>query len=334
MSYKTALERRAKSEIKSIILPETDDPRILKAASTIDRKHSARIILIGEREKVEKKSFEYDLCLQGIEIINPAEDHNFAEYVQDFIELRKPKTIDKKEAEQILTDNKIYFAAMLLRHGRADGLVAGATVSSADIIRIALQVIKLKTGCKFATTILFMELPQKCYGADGLFVFADTVMVLNPDAEEMAYIAINAARIFKNILGKEPKVAMLSYSTFGSGKGESVEKVTKATRIVREREPGLLIEGEIQFDTAVNSHIAALKGSSSRVAGNANVFIFPCIDAGNIALKITEQWSKGKIISSLVHGLSKPMNDLSRGCDVETIISTVHMTCIQSQLNL
>jgi phosphate acetyltransferase len=179
-----------------------------------------------------------------------------------------------------------------------------------------------------------MELPDKCYGDDGLFIFADSVTVINPNAEELAYIAINAAHIFKSILGRKPKVAMLSYSTFGSGKGESVEKVVEATCIVREKEPGLLIEGEIQFDTAVNNQIAALKCSSSQVAGNANVFIFPSIDAGNIALKITEQWAKGKIIGSLIHGLSKPMNDLSRGCEVETIINTVHMTCIQSQTEI
>lgn len=330
MDFFESIKSKAMSDRKTIVLPESSDIRILKAAHWAVSEGLAHIALLGSADEIRQMAEENGISLEGVRIINHLADSNLKEYAEKFHDMRKSKGLTYEQAEEMMK-NPLYFGAMMVKTGHADGLVTGAKTTSADVLRAALQVLKSGKGSGLVSTALVMDVPDKRFGHEGLFIYADAVTVENPNEEELAEIAVQSAKTFRSIIGAEPKVAMLSYSTFGSGKGGTVEKVVNATRIARQKAPELLIDGEMQFDAAISPEVAAIKAPGSKVAGSANVLIFPDLNAANIGYKNTELIGGAKLRGSIIQGLSKPMNDLSRGCTVETVVGTICITCIQAQ---
>lgn len=332
MSFIEDVKKKAKANLKTIVLPEAEDKRTLEAAQQIKKEGFAKLILLGNKETVEKDAQNYGLDLSGIEVVDPKTSPALNDYVTCLAELRKSKGMTEEEARKILTESNTYFAVMMVKKGDADGLVSGACHSTADTLRPSLQILKTKPGTKLVSAFFVMVVPDCPYGENGTFVFSDCGLNQNPTAEELAAIAESSAESFRFLVGKEPKVAMLSYSTMGSAKHDDVTKVQEATRIAKENNPDLLLDGELQLDAALVESVASLKAPNSKVAGHANTLIFPNLDAGNIGYKLVQRLAKAEAYGPMTQGIARPVNDLSRGCSAEDIVGVVAITAVQCQL--
>lgn len=321
---------KAKSDVKRIALPEGEEERTIKASEIIKREGLAEVILLGNVEKIRDKARSLNVNIEGVEIIDPETAEKTTQYAQEFYELRKSKGITLEKAEKTVKDT-MYFGTMMVKLGDADGLVSGAVHTTGDLLRPGLQVIKTAPGISTVSSFFIMLVPDSTYGNNGMFLFSDCAVNPNPTAEQLAAIAISTAETAKNLCNMEPKVAMLSFSTKGSADHELVEKVRKATEIAKELRPDLQIDGELQLDAAIVDKVAQQKAPGSTVAGQANVLIFPDLQAGNIGYKLVQRLAKAEAIGPVCQGFAKPINDLSRGCNVEDIVNVVAVTAVQAQ---
>ena len=330
MSFIENIKQRAKQDIKTIILPEAEDKRVLEAASKVIAQGFAKVILIGDKEQIEKDSYENNIDLSGVEIIDIKTSAKKQEYAQKLFELRQAKGMTEEEASKLI-EEPIYFGMMMLKNGEADGLVSGAAHSTSNTLRPALQILKTAPNTKLVSAFFVMCVPNCEYGEHGTFIYGDSGLNQNPNADELSEIAISSAKSFKSLVEAEPKVAMLSYSTYGSAKSELTEKVIEATKLVKEKAPDLLVDGELQVDAAIIPEVSKSKAPGSPIEGNANVLIFPDLNAGNIGYKLTQRLAKAEAYGPLCQGIAKPVNDLSRGCSSDDIVGVVAITAVQAQ---
>ena len=330
MSFIDGLKDKAKQSIKTIILTESEDKRVLEAAQKVKKQGFANIILIGNEEDANKLAKENNIDISGIPVINPETSDKFDEYANAFYELRKAKGMTEDKAKEMLKDN-MYFGTMMVKMGDADGLVSGACHSTANTLRPALQILKTAPGTKLVSAFFLMVVPDCKYGENGIFIFGDSGLVENPTADELSEIAISSSKSFEQLTGKESKVAMLSYSTYGSAHSELTEKVVEATKLLKEKMPNLICDGELQLDAAIIPEINASKAPGSPLKGEANTLIFPNLDAGNIGYKLVQRLAKAEAYGPLCQGIAKPVNDLSRGCNSDDIVGVVAITAVQAQ---
>ena len=330
MKISQLIREKAKKNPKIIVLPEGEEPRMIKAAETIINEGFASLILLGREENIKSKARELGVDLSNkIQIINPKDSEKLKEYAESYYQLRKNKGVSSDEAYQLL-ENPLYFGALMVYHDDADGLVAGSINATGDVFRPALQTIKTAPGINIVSSSFVMVVPDCPYGEKGIMVFADCALNPEPNAEQLADVAIASAATGKALVGFEPKVAMLSFSTKGSGKHPLVDKVIEATKIAKEKKPELLIDGELQADAALIPSIGERKAPNSKIAGKANVLIFPDLHSGNIAYKLIERLAKAEAIGPISQGMKKPVNDLSRGCSAEDIVNVVAITVLQA----
>lgn len=314
---------------KTITLPEGEDSRVVTAAWDIARQKLAKVVLLGRRDKIHDTAVECGVNIDDLMVVDPATAPDRDEYVQAYYELRKNKGITLDQAAKIIAD-PLYFGVMMVNAGKADGQVSGAAHSTADTVRPALQVLKTAPGISTVSSFFVIIVPDCDYGEKGLFIYSDAGLVIDPTAEQLAEIAITSARTMANLFDIEPRVAMLSFSTKGSAKHTMVDKVARATEIAKSRAPEIAIDGEMQGDAALVQWIGEKKAPGSPVAGRANVLIFPDIQAGNIAYKLTERLAKAEAYGPVLQGLRKPVNDLSRGCDSNDIVNVAAITAAQA----
>ncbi|MGI6150784.1 MAG: phosphate acetyltransferase [Christensenellales bacterium] len=329
MSFIESVVQRAKTANKHIVLPEGKEPRVVRAAARIKAEGIAKITILGNPDEITKLAEQEGVNISGIDLIDPASAPNFTEYAHAFYELRKAKGMTEEKAVETMK-NPMYYGTMMVKMGAADGLVAGALCTTADTLRPGLQIVKTSPGVKTVSSCFVMEIPDCEFGEKGVFVFADCAINIQPDAQQLCDIAIASAQTAKSVVGIDPKVAMLSYSTKGSGKGEAVDKVVEATALVKEQAPDLLVDGELQADAALVETVARLKSPDSPVAGQANVLVFPDLQSGNIGYKLVQRLAKAAAIGPICQGFAKPINDLSRGCSTEDIVQVVALTCLQA----
>ena len=332
MSFIEDIKKRAKQDIKTIVLPESNDIRVIKATSKILKEGFADIILIGNKKEILDLANKNDVDITQAKIIEPLKSDKFSKYATDFYELRKNKGMTLNKAKEIMKDN-VYFGMMMVKEGDADGLVSGACHSTADTLRPALQILKTKPGTKLVSAFFLMVVPNCEYGENGAFVFGDCGLNEYPDPDSLSEIAISSSKSFKQLVEKEPKVAMLSYSSYGSAHSPLTDKVVEATKILKEKMPNLIADGELQLDAAIVPEIAASKAPGSPLKGEANTLIFPDLDAGNIGYKLVQRLAKAEAYGPLCQGIAKPVNDLSRGCSAEDIAGVVAITAVQAQEN-
>jgi len=325
---KTVFEKAVELR-KTIVLPEGNEPRTLKAAEIIKEKGLAKVILVGSENEIRKTAAAEQVDINRVQIVEPAKSEWFNDFVKTFYELRKHKGMDIETAQKIMKD-EIYFATMMVHKGYADGLVSGAVHSTGDTIRPALQIIKTKPGIRTVSSSFVMLVPDCELGCSGRFVFADCAVNIDPDENQLAEIAISSAETAKVLCGMEPKVAMLSFSTNGSAKHLFVDKVAKAVKIVKEQAPDLKVGGEIQADAALVASVGKTKCPGSQIAGEANVLVFPDLQSGNIGYKLVQRLAKAEAIGPFLQGIAKPVNDLSRGCSVADIVNVVAITTVQA----
>lgn len=329
MSFIDDIKNKAKENIKTIILTESEDVRVLEAASKVTKEGFAKVILIGNEKAANELADKNHIDIKGIQVIDPETSEKYDEYVNRFYELRKAKGITIDDAKKFIKDN-MYFGTMMIKSGDADGLVSGACHSTANTLRPALQILKTAPGTKLVSAFFLMIVPNCKYGEDGIFVFGDCGLVENPNPDELSEIAISSSKSFRQLTGKESKVAMLSYSTYGSAHSELTEKVVEATKLLKEKMPDLLCDGELQLDAAIIPEISASKAKGSPLEGKANTLIFPSLDAGNIGYKLVQRLAKAEAYGPLCQGIAKPVNDLSRGCSSEDIVGVVAITAVQA----
>ncbi len=322
------IKKRAQARNKKIVLCEGEDSRVVEAAAMCMREKVARIVLLGDEEEIKKNNPNVDLF--GIEIINPATSPKLGEYAKLLYELRKAKGMTEEQAEAQAKDNT-FFGALMLKSGDADGLVSGACHTTANTLRPGLQIIKTAPGVTSVSSFNLMVAPVQGneYVPDGKIIFADCGLNPTYTAEGLADCAIATAKSAKEIAGLDPKIALLSFSTMGSAKHDNVTLVQEAVKIAKEKAPDLKIDGELQFDAAIVPSVAALKAPNSEIAGHANVFIFPDLQAGNIGYKIAERLGGFQAIGPICQGFAKPLNDLSRGCKPSDIVCAVAITALQ-----
>ncbi len=320
---------RAKEDKQRIVLPEGTEPRTLTAADKLIKDGVACPILLGNKTEILSLAKELGLAnIEKAEIINPAESDKRASYVDLLVELRKSKGLTREEAEE-LVNNPLYYGCLMVKAHDADGFVAGAINYTKDVLRPALQIIKTKPGIKCVSGA-FLLFTKSQYGDNGFVLVADVAVTPRPSAQEMAEIAICSAETARDVCGIDPRVALLSYSTMGSGKGDDVDKVVEATRIAKEMAPDLAIDGELQADAALVEKVGKLKAPNSKVAGRANVLIFPSLEVGNVAYKMVERLGGATTIGPVFQGMAAPVNDLSRGCAAEDIYNLIAMTANQA----
>ncbi len=329
MGFIDVIKERAKADKKTIVLPESMDRRTFVAAEKILKEGLANLIIIGTPEEVAKNSEGLDIS--GAVIVNPFTYEKTEEYVNLFVELRKAKGMTPELARETMLKDYAYYGCLMIKNGDADGMVSGACHSTANTLRPCLQIIKTKPGTKLVSAFFLMEVPNCEFGENGTFVFADCGLNQNPNPDELAAIAISSAESFRMLVGKEPKVAMLSHSSKGSAKHDDVTKVVEATRIAKETAPDLALDGELQLDAAIVPEIGASKAPGSAVAGHANVLVFPDLDAGNIGYKLVQRLAKAEAYGPMCQGIAKPVNDLSRGCSADDIVGVVAITAVQAQ---
>ena len=325
------LRAKAVANRQRIILPESTEPRTLRAADRLTADGVADIIFIGNRDEIMGKAHELWLThLDGVTVVNPADSAAIEPYAQLFYELRKSKGITIEEARKKAQD-PLYLGCLLIKRGDADGQVAGAQNTTGNVLRAAFQVLKTAPGIKVVSGAFIMLLPEGVpYGERGIMVFADCAVLPNPNAEELAQIAVSTEKTARDLAGIDPKVAMLSFSTKGSAKHENVDKVVEATRLAREMNPTMKIDGELQADAALVPSVGASKAPGSEIAGHANVLVFPDLGVGNIAYKLVQRLGGATAVGPVLQGLAVPVNDLSRGCNDEDIYKTVILTCNQA----
>ncbi len=328
MSFLELIKTRAKSNKKTIVLPESNDIRTLKAAEVVLSEDIANIILIGDETEINKLG--EGLNLSKATIVNPNTYESKDEFVEKLVELRKDKGVDTEKAKKLL-ENPLYFAVMMVKMNKADGCVAGAINATADVLRPSLQILKTAPKTKLVSSFFIMVVPDCEYGENGIFVFSDCGLCQNPNAEELAAIAQSSAKSFETLVQKEAIVAMLSHSTKGSATHPDVDKVVEATKIAKEQSPELKIDGEFQLDAAIVPSIGKSKAPNSEIAGKANVLVFPDLDAGNIGYKLVQRLAKAEAYGPVSQGIAKPVNDLSRGCSAEDIVGVIAITAVQAQ---
>lgn len=325
------LIEKAKLTKKTICLVETDDIRTLMAASDVKKQDFANIILVGIPEEINELANKNNINLEGIEIINPATSDKTNELINQFYEIRKSKGMTLEEAENIIKNDYLYFGDMLVYMDYADGLVAGATHSSSDVLRAALKTVKTAPNSKIVSSFFLMELENKELGSNGVFIYSDCGMIQNPTSEELVNIAYSSSETFKALVGDTPKIAFLSHSTNGSSKCEDVEKVRNAVKLFKETYPDIIADGDLQLDAAIIPSVTKSKYPNSKIQGDANILIFPDLDAGNIAYKITERMANANAYGPITQGIKKPINDLSRGCNYKDIVGAIAITCNQAK---
>lgn len=330
MSFIETIKEKAKQQLKTIVLPEGSDIRTIKAASMVLQQGYAKLIILGNKSKIEEMAKNNNLDISKATIINPIESEKYETYVQKFYELRKAKGMTIEKARETLKD-ETYFGMMMVKNGDSDGLVSGACHSTSDTLRPALQILKTKPGTKLVSAFFVMVVPNCEYGENGIFVFSDSGLNEYPDADALSEIAISSASSFKQLVGAEPKVAMLSYSTYGSAHSPLTDKVVEASKLLKQKAPDLICDGELQLDAAIIPEIAASKAPGSPVQGKANTLIFPDLDAGNIGYKLVQRLAKAEAYGPLCQGIAKPVNDLSRGCSAEDIAGVIAITAVQAQ---
>ena len=331
MNFIDRIKERAKSDKKRIVLPESMDKRVIEAAEKILREDLAEVVIVGKKEDILEISQGYDIG-KAI-IVDPFTEEYTEELINELVELRKSKGMTYDEAKKLLLEDYMYYACMLVKTGRADGVVSGACHSTSNTLRPALQIIKTKPGVMLVSAFFLMVVPDCEYGENGTFIFGDSGLEQNPTPEKLAAIAASSADSFKLLVEAEPRVAMLSHSTMGSAKHADVDKVVEGVRIAKEMYPQYKIDGEMQLDAAIIPEIAASKAPESEVAGHANVLIFPDLDAGNIGYKLVQRLAKAEAYGPICQGIAAPVNDLSRGCSADDIVGVVAITAVQAQNN-
>ena len=317
---------RAKTDRKTIVLPEGNDTRTLEAAEKVLRDDIADLIILGNVD--EMRSSGYDL--EKATLVDPATFDKREELAQKLYEIRKAKGMTEQQALELM-DNELYFGVMLVKQGMADGMVAGACHSTGDVLRPSLQILKTAPGASLVSSFFVMVVPDCDFGSNGAFLFADCGLEVQPDASRLAQIALSSAKSFESLIGGEPAVALLSHSSHGSAKNDDAKKVVEATAIAKELAPDLALDGELQLDAAIVPEIGASKAPGSPVAGHANVLVFPDLDAGNIGYKLVQRLAKAEAYGPITQGIAAPVNDLSRGCCADDIYGVVAITCVQAQ---
>lgn len=321
---------KAKSDKKRIVLAEGCEPRVLIAADRIIKEGLANVVLLGDEDTIKKAASENNANIDGAEIIDPVKSQKLQSYADYLYELRKNKGMTPEKAAETVKD-VLYYGTMMVKVGDADGMVAGSVHTTGDLLRPALQIIKTAPNISVVSSTFIMIVPNKKYGAEGLLFFADCAVNPNPDERQLAEIAVSTAKTAKSLSGIEPKVAMLSFSTKGSAKHELVDKVSNATRIAKEIDPNINLDGELQADAALVPEVGKLKAPGSSIAGCANVLVFPDIQAGNIGYKLVQRLAGAEAFGPITQGLAKPVNDLSRGCVPDDIVNVAAITAVQAQ---
>ena len=330
MDFISSIKERARKDIKKIVLPEASDVRILKAAEIALNEAYAEIVLVGNEASIKAMAEENNIDIAKAIIVDPLNSEKSKEYAENLYELRKAKGMTLEQAEELVKD-EVYYGMMMVKMNDADGLVSGAIHSTSDTLRPALQILKTAPGTKLVSAFFLMVVPNCEFGENGVFVFGDCGLNENPNAEQLAEIAASSSQSFEKLVGKESKVAMLSYSTMGSAKSELTQKVIDATNIVKENYPEIKVDGEMQLDAAIVPSVGKSKAPNSEIAGCANTLIFPDLNAGNIGYKLTQRLAKAEAYGPLCQGIARPVNDLSRGCSAEDVAGVVAITAVQAQ---
>ena len=331
MDFISSIKERARKDIKKVVLPEASDVRILKAAEIALSEAYAEIVLVGNEASIKAMAAENNIDITKATIVDPLNSEKTKEYAEGLYELRKAKGMTLEQAEELVKD-EVYYGMMMVKMNEADGLVSGAIHSTSDTLRPALQILKTAPGTKLVSAFFIMVVPDCEFGDDGVFVFGDCGLNENPDAEQLAEIAASSSKSFEQLVGKESRVAMLSFSTMGSAKSELTQKVIDATNIVKTNYPEIKVDGEMQLDAAIVPSVGKSKAPNSEIAGRANTLIFPDLNAGNIGYKLTQRLAKAEAYGPLCQGIARPVNDLSRGCSAEDVAGVVAITAVQAQM--
>jgi phosphate acetyltransferase len=330
MTFIEEIKKRARKSRKTIVLPESHDPRTLEATATIIKEDFVDVVLIGDKENLIKECGDFDIS--SATFVNPKDFSLMGEYISNLVELRKHKGMTEEMAKDLLLNNPLYLGVMMVKYEYVDGMVAGACNSTANVLRPSLQIIKTAPNTKIVSTAIILDVPNCSFGANGTFVFSDCGLNQNPNSEELASIAASSASTFKALVGEEPIIAMLSHSTKGSASHPDVDKVIQATEIAKERYPEYKLDGELQLDAAIVPTVGDSKAPDSDVAGKANVLVFPDLDAANIGYKLVQRLAGAEAYGPMTQGLAKPVNDLSRGCSTSDIVGVVAITAVQAQI--
>ncbi|MBR3696662.1 MAG: phosphate acetyltransferase [Clostridia bacterium] len=329
MSFIEKIKEKAKEDIKTIVLPEGTDERVLKGGIKAIEEGYAKVIFVGNEEEILKIAIKNNIEVSNLQIVDPEKSDKTLEYANILFQIRKEKGMTEAQAKTLVLD-PVYFGMMMLKEGEVDGLVSGAVHSTSDTLRPALQIIKTSPGTKLVSAF-FVMVTNSEYGENGVLVFGDCGLNENPDSEGLSEIAKSSSESFEMFTGKKAKVAMLSYSTYGSAKSQLTDKVIEATRLVREKYPKLDVDGELQLDAAIVESVGSKKAPGSCVAGKANVLIFPDLNSGNIGYKLVQRFGNAEAYGPLCQGIAKPVNDLSRGCSSDDVAGVIAFTAIQAQ---
>lgn len=330
MSKFDVIYERAKMNPQRIVLPEGNDERVLRAADVVLKKGYAKLIIIADEKQLASDTKRLGIDVSKAEIINPKTYKDTAAYIDEYYKMRQGKGMTSDEAKKIITENSVLFAGMFIRRGLADGFVTGARFTTRDVAKAAIQCIGISREIGIMSSAFIMLFPDSTFGEEGILIFADCGIIPDPNAKQLAKIAVACGRLTQQLFDFAPRVAMLSYSTAGSGSGPLVDKVVEATKLARQEAPDLLIDGELQGDSAIVKEVAAKKCPNSPVAGKANILIFPDLNAGNIGYKLAQRFGKAKALGPLIIGAERPCSDLSRGCTAEEIVDTVAITSVRA----